>query len=483
MSHRAPRDWAELVITLAEAGQQDWTAIEFGDERISIGELADAMCRAAGALRGGRGTVAVSTSNPIDHTVGVLGAVAAGRTAMLVDAKVPDALLAEIAAAGFVTTSVGRRLDGVELVGQRALAGAAPVDPAPVDPRQIGSIFLTSGSTGVPKMVQRSRSADLHAAMCLRLANFPIDPGDRHWMSVPFASAAFLTLLMGAVFTRATVVIAPFRATGVNRFLEEKRISSTYLVPTMLRLAAAEEGLDGAGWRGLRGLMVGGERLDRRTRESLPEDLVKRAFLAYGMTEIPRPTEATPADLDARPGTVGRAIPMRQLRIVTVGTETDVAIGEEGEVLVTGPDLYEGYLGMGPAGKWHHTGDLGRLDDDGFLYITGRASSVVQVGGNRVSTEEVASTLRGHPDVEQAAVVPVDDPIWTVRLEGFVVPRDGASLAEDDLRDWMRERQPAYKVPRRLHVIPELPSDDSGKLSLETLRRISAEAEAPTSDR
>jgi fatty-acyl-CoA synthase len=465
-----------LVLGLASAEQSDWVALEHDGRDITIKALAREMCAAAGALQHDDGVVAVSDPDPIAHTVAVLGAVAAGRTAMMVDPKQPDALLAQVVEAAGATTVIGREVTGIAHLGYDELRAGAPIVPVAQPPEHIGSILLTSGSTGIPKLVQRTRNADLHAAMCLRLAGFPIDPGDRHWLCVPYAAAPFLTLLMGSLLTRATVVIAPFDRAAVDSFLSEHRISSAYLVPTMLRLAREHAGLDGPGWRGLRALMTGGEQLDPATAEVLLAQFTQRVYCAYGMTEAPRLTQATFEEFAARPGTVGRTIPFRRVQIVEPGSESPMPAGEEGEVLVGGPDLFTGYLGDGPVGEWHHTGDLGRLDADDYLYITGRASSVVKVGGNRVSTEEVSAVLREHEAVAQAAVIALDDPTWTTRLEGFVVLRPGAVVGERELLDWLGTRQPAYKVPRVMHTLQELPVDSSGKVAQQTLHALASAA-------
>jgi fatty-acyl-CoA synthase len=466
-----PTDWAGLVRELSAAGEPDWVAVEADGRSLSIRELDEAMRRAAAVLGGEETPVAVCSADPLLHTVGVLGAVAAGRVAMLVDHRQPADVVAEAMQRAGATTVVGDA--GLSL---SALGDAPPAELAPAGPDAPGSIFLTSGSTGRPKLVQRSRNADLHAAMCLRLAGFPIDLGDRHWMSVPYASAAFLTLTLGALLARATVVFAPFDREGVDGFLHRERISSAYLVPTMLRLARERDGLDGAGWRGLSALMTGGEKLDLPTAEALADRFAGRVYCAYGMTECPRLTQARFEEIVARPGTVGRTIPFRHVRIATLDGHGDVAPGEEGEVLVGGPDLYDRYLGEEPVDGWHRTGDLGRVDADGYLYITGRASSVVKVGGNRVSTEEVAAQLRRHDRVAQAAVVAVEDPMWTNRLVAFVVPHDGAEVDADDLRAWVAEHLAAYKVPREVRRLDELPVDSSGKLSLTRLHAMAAQA-------
>ena len=314
-----PTDWAGLVRELAAPGEPDWVALEADGRSLTIRGLADAMARAGAVLADGDGVVAVRSADPLLHTVGVLGTVAAGRVAMLVDHRQPDDVVAEAMERAGATTLIGD--GGLSL---RALGDAEPADPVPADPAAPGSIFLTSGSTGRPKLVQRSRNADLHAAMCLRLAGFPIDLGDRHWMCVPYASAAFLTLTMGALLARATVVFAPFARDAVDAFLARERISSAYLVPTMLRLARERDGLDGPGWRGMRALMTGGEKLDQPTAEVLAERFAGRVFCAYGMTECPRLTQARFEEIVQRPGTVGRTIPFRHVRIAALDGRGDV---------------------------------------------------------------------------------------------------------------------------------------------------------------
>ena len=471
----APQDWAELISYLAAPSQADWVALEHGEDRLTIKELAEAMLCAAGVLSESAGVVAVSEADPIAHTVAVLGAVAAGRAAMLIDPKQPEPILREVTRQANVTTIIGRAVEGVESISYQDLIGGDPTALTEVSPQSVGSILLTSGSTGTPKLVLRSRNADLHAAMCLRLASFPIGPGDRHWLCVPYAGAPFHSLVMGSLLARATVVFAPFARDCVDDFLSERDISSVYLVPTMLRLAREHGGLDGPGWRGLRALMTGGEKLDEQTAEVLLERFEGRVYCAYGMTELPRPTEATFEEIAARPGTVGRTIPFRQVRIAEIESEEEVAIGDEGEVLVTGPDLFIGYLGQEPVGDWYRTGDLGRLDEEGYLYITGRASSILKVGGNRVSTDEVAAALRTHEGVAQAAVVAVPDPTWTNRLVAFVVPRNQPAVSRDDLLAWLKDQQPIYKVPRTVIFIADLPVDSSGKVSLQKLQALAEE--------
>jgi acyl-coenzyme A synthetase/AMP-(fatty) acid ligase len=428
------------------------------------------MLRAAAPLSEIDGPLLVCEPDPLKHTVACLGALAAGGVPMLVDSRLPDAAVARVAERAGAQTIFGRALPGLHLIEDAELGDRPPAEPRRFPRDQIGTIFLTSGSTGEPKLVQRQRAADLHATMGLKIADLPFIPGDRFWISVPHTSIAWCSLLFAVYISRVTAVFAHFDAGDPGGFMQALSIKGTYMVPTMVRLANQHAGLDHPGWLDLRFVMVGGEKLDDVTREHLLDKLGNRVFMGYGMTESPRVCEARPRDLRERPGTVGQALPLRQFMIAEPGTTEPVPFGEEGDVLVRSPDLFYGYLGDEPAGDWHPTGDVGRMDDDAYLYITGRAGSVLKIGGNRLSTDEVTTAIRRHPDVAQAAVIAVPDPVWTHRLHAFVVA--DAELAEAALDAWLRQRLPAYKVPRAISFVDELPQDNSGKLSLTTLKRM-----------
>jgi feruloyl-CoA synthase len=457
-------DWARVILGLAEPGQPNFIAIEQDERRVTIRELAAGILRVAESLRGLDGVVAVSDADAIAHTTGVLGVVAAGGVPMLVDPSHPPALFADVVHRAACVMTISRSTPGVphRSLDELLDAPAEPLREPPSD--RPGSILLTSGTTGTPKLVVRSRAADVNAALSMPLGGFPLGLGDRFLLCVTHAGAPFLTLLMGALVARATVVREPFVPGRMEAVLRRRDITCAYFVPTMLRLIREAEGFGGAGWRAMRALQTGGERLDAELTQELLRRLPGRVHCAYGSTEIVNVTQARPGDLIDRPDTVGTANPLRRFRIVHPGSDDPVDPGHEGEVLASGAAMYSGYLGEDPAGPWYRTGDLGRVDDRGFLFITGRASGIVQVAGNRVSTEEVAAALRGHPNVEQVAVVAADDATWTTRLTAFVVPRD-AALELPELVAWLTERVPRYKIPREIRLVGELPLDASGKLA------------------
>ncbi len=399
----------------------------------------------------------------------------AGRPALMVDSRVPDELLVKIYEQSGATVMVGRAVEGLPtLSGDMSDEGVAGPLPAQ-SPDDINTMLLTSGSTGVPKIVQRSVGADIIATHNLKLLGYPLDLGDRYLLMVPYASVAFVTLVMGIIALRATVVVGSF-SEELGQRLADLRISGAYCVPTMLRLAQSRDGLEGAGWAGMKGLMVGGEHLDLDSRQRLARHF-PNAFMLYGMSEHPNMAFARAAELEHRPSSVGRLMPGREVRFVEPGTSNEVASGEEGQILMRGPEMFTGYVGDNPVGDWFAAGDVGRLDEEGFLYITGRVNDQVNVGGNRVSTVEVTALIDRHPDVLRSAVVPIDDPMWTTKLVAFVVRRPDTTLETESLLAWLRTQTTAYRVPRKVHFLDSLPMDSSGKLSRQTLLRWATEAE------
>jgi acyl-CoA synthetase (AMP-forming)/AMP-acid ligase II len=145
-----------------------------------------------------------------------------------------------------------------------------------------------------------------------------------------------------------------------------------------------------------------------------------------------------------------------------------VAIGHDGRILVRGPSVAP--KEAGPDG-WLRTGDLGRIEDDGYLYVTGRADEVIVSGGENVSPEEVERVLLEHPAVADAGVAGSEDPEWQQAVVATVVLEDGRETSEEELRAFCRERLAGFKVPKQVEFAPELPRNAQGKL----LRRALAE--------
>lgn len=195
----------------------------------------------------------------------------------------------------------------------------------------------------------------------------------------------------------------------------------------------------------------------------------------YGLTETHTFDSVTPPDA-VRWGTNGKLLPGVECNIISVESQQTLPAGEEGEIILRSPGCFKGYWNQ--PGKtaealidgWVRTGDIGRLDRDGYLTLSGRVKELIKVSGYSVFPEDVESILVLHPGVGQAAVVGVDDPRKGQVVVAFVVPKPGYTVNVEDLIMWSRENMSAYKVPKAIEVRDALPMTASGKVKRNQLR-------------
>jgi fatty-acyl-CoA synthase len=207
---------------------------------------------------------------------------------------------------------------------------------------------------------------------------------------------------------------------------------------------------------------------------ALPVSLAERArarfgdvlYNLYGSTEVAFASVATPADMLAAPGSVGRPLPGVRVRIVD-DTGSDLPVDEVGRIFVGNPMSFEGYTGGGDKERLDGllaTGDVGRLDRDGRLWVEGRDDDMIISGGENVFPAEVEETLRSHPEVADVSVVGVPDDKFGARLVAHVVRRAGSSVGEAALRDYVKASLATYKVPRDIVFRSDLPRNETGKV-------------------
>lgn len=198
---------------------------------------------------------------------------------------------------------------------------------------------------------------------------------------------------------------------------------------------------------------------------------------AYGLTETHSPaTILRDEEMADRPGSVGRPIPGTQARVVD-DDRRDVALDDPGELLLRGPNITPGYWGdpeataraISPDG-WFATGDLARIDVDGFVHLLDRKKDMIIRGGFKVYSVEVEYALVAHPDVVEAAVVGQPDRLGSEYVVAFVVAREGASIDQRALTDHVRERIADYAAPRFVHVVETIPRNRTGKVDKVALR-------------
>ena len=252
-------------------------------------------------------------------------------------------------------------------------------------------------------------------------------------------------MIRSAIYGTAAVVHDGFDANRVARGAGEDEITLVSLVATQLaRLLDADADVSKP-----RAILLGGG--------PLPLDLLERATAAgatvvqtYGMTETcSQVATLAPADARRKLGSAGRPLLTAEIEI------------EDGEIVVSGPTVAPASLGED--GRLH-TGDLGEIDDDGFLWVTGRKSEVIVTGGENVMPAEVEAVLLRHPTVADVAVVGRPDPEWQEAVIAIVVPADGQSPDEGELRTYSTSLLAPYKVPKRFEFVDSLPRTAAGKL-------------------
>jgi acyl-CoA synthetase (AMP-forming)/AMP-acid ligase II len=370
--------------------------------------------------------------------------------------------------------------DSVESI--RATAPGPPPGADDGDERAPATIIYTSGTTGLPKGVVRSHRANAWNAVNSALGS-PRAPEDVELFNLPIFGIGFLHFLVPALLGGATVVLdGAFEPDRAWALLEERRATRTFLAPTMLSAMLARPGHEARDLSALEVVYTAyafPERLRRAAIERFGETFV----YMYGLTEA-QLTCARAADFVAAPTSVGRSMGVSEVAVI----DDDGAPrppGEVGEIAFAGPSLMSGYHGRPEDtaaaldGRWLRTGDLGRIDPGGDLHYVGRSKDMIKTGGFSVDPAEVENAILARDEVAEAAVVGVADEHWGEEVVAFVVLRAGEQVDAAELIASCRGRIAAFKLPKRVLTLPELPKNPTGKVESGALRELAAKAGKP----
>lgn len=354
----------------------------------------------------------------------------------------------------------------------------------------LAAILYTSGSTGKPKGVMLTH-ANLIAGATIVSTYLGITACERILAILPFSFDAGLNQLTTAFQQGATLVLMNFTfAKQIVDMLAQEKITGLAGVPTVWSLLAQPNStLRKNTPRALRYITnTGGampETVLRTLRAALPETKI---FLMYGLTEAFRSTYLPPEELDHRPTSMGKAIP--DTEILVVNEEGRLCMpGEIGELVHRGPTVSLGYWGnpeatnrvlkpnpllapeIGSHEKVCYSGDLVKMDEDGFLYYVGRRDAMIKSSGYRISPTEVEEVVFQSGKARHAAAIGVPDEMLGQAVKVFIVLRDGEFWAPNTILNFCAERMPRYMVPKYVEVLDDLPKTSSGKIDYPSLRR------------
>jgi long-chain acyl-CoA synthetase len=471
-------DLPDSVVAMLRASvERDPSAeavVEVDGPRLTYQELWDASARVAGGLRAdgvGRGDrVAIRLGNGVDWVLGFLGTLMAGGVAVPVNTRFTDA------EARYVIEDSGA---AVVLEPGSALPEGDPYTEEGLRREDLAAIFYTSGTTGFPKGAMTSHENFLtNSENARRVCRLPrADPSLRNLISVPlFHVTGCNSQLLPTLEGGAAAVIMP--AFEVGRFLQvipEERIAVVTTVPAIFWLAINQPRFADVDVSGVRFATYGGAPiapdLVQAIKRSFPSARVGNGF---GLTETSSISTFLPHEYaDAHADSVGFAAPVADLDLADVDPGTGV-----GELLIRGAQVVQGYWNRPDATEetfaagWLRTGDLARIDADGFTYIVDRAKDMINRGGENVYCVEVENVLAAAPGVAEVAVVGVPDPMMGEKVGAVVVPRPGVDFDVETFLAHVQTILADFKVPQYVAVrSAALPRNPGGKVLKPVLRQ------------
>ncbi|HLT27169.1 MAG TPA: long-chain fatty acid--CoA ligase [Zeimonas sp.] len=351
-----------------------------------------------------------------------------------------------------------------------------------VGPDDLCVMPYTSGTTGRPKgCMHTHRNAQFTAIAGLQW--FGLTQDATVLSVLPFFHVTGMQGSMnGPLFVGATVVLLPrWDRVAAARLIERYRVSAWTAIPTMVVDFLAQPGLSRASLASLDRMSGGGAAMPEAVAARLQELCGIEYVEGYGLTETMAPSHINPPQ---RPKRQCLGIPIfdTDARVVDVDTMRELPPGEVGEIVVHGPQVFQGYWGNEAAtreafveidGKrFLRTGDLGRTDEDGYFFLVDRLKRMINASGYKVWPAEVESMLYAHPAIQEACVIAADDPYRGETVKAVVVLREAArgQVTGEEIAEWARARMAAYKVPRIVEFVEALPKSATGKIRWRALQ-------------
>jgi acyl-CoA synthetase (AMP-forming)/AMP-acid ligase II len=342
-------------------------------------------------------------------------------------------------------------------------------------------ILLTSGTTGTPKGAPRDMALSL-ALPGGYLSKIPLRSGRNVVLSSPgFHAWGLLSSMLSLGLGNTIVTARKTDAKFTLQAIEEHQADALITVPILLsRILEESDQIKNRKLDSLRVIALSGSALSPDVAERAMDTFGDIVYNLYGSTEVAYATIATPQDMRAAPGTVGKPPQGTKIKLFDEN-DKEVGRGESGRIFVGSSMQFEGYTGGGSKATIEgmmSTGDVGHFDDQGRLFVDGRDDDMIVSGGENVFPAEVEDLLGSYDGVQEVAVVGVDDDDYGKRLRAYVVTADGADLDEKTLKEHVKSNLARYKVPREIKFIDEIPRNPAGKVMKRKLPDMDGESAA-----
>lgn len=352
-----------------------------------------------------------------------------------------------------------------------------------IDPESLSTIGYTSGTTGHPKGACLShRSILLNVAMTALMHQR--SEKDTVVTALPCPHVYGNVVMSGAIQNGMTLVLHPaFEEKTILQSIQEHSATLFEGVPTMYMFLLNHPDIDQYDLSSLRCCTVGGQTMPVPKMEAVEERFGCPLIELWGMTEIGGLGTTFASNGPVKHGSIGVALPYTEARIAdTEDASKTLAAGEVGELMIKGGIVMQGYYGNGQATKdtieadgWLHTGDVASMDEDGCVFIVDRKKDMILTAGFNVYPAEIERVVAGHPDVALVAVGSIPDEDKGELAKAYIVPTTGASPNADDIIVYCREHLAAYKVPRAVQFVEDLPKTSTGKVMRRELKTLDGE--------
>ncbi|MFY9607398.1 MAG: AMP-binding protein [Blastocatellia bacterium] len=468
-----PDSLVAMFCETVDSSPEHEAIVELGGERVNYRELWDRSARVAGGLRASginRGDrVAIRLGNGLDWCLAFFGAQMAGAIAVPVNTRFSESEVE------YVVTDSGSSF--VFLPGE-PLPDGEPFAVEDLEPSDVAAIFYTSGTTGFPKGAMTTHENFLsNTESCRRVVKLPTDGSIRNLVSVPlFHVTGCNSQLLPTVENGDSVVIMPaFEVQAFLKAMRDERINLLTSVPAVYWLAInqanfGEFDTSAIGWLTYGGAPIAPE-LVARIMEAFPNARVGNGF---GLTETSSVSTFLPHEYaHSRPESVGFGAPVVDLDLFERDPDTGA-----GELLIRGSNIVKGYWNKPDATAqafvdgWLHTGDMARIDDDGFVQIVDRKKDMICRGGENVYCVEVENALAAHPHIFEVAVMGVADDVMGEKVGAVIVPSPGFEANVSEIIAFARKHLADFKVPQYISIRTQpLPRNPGGKILKPVLRK------------